>query len=64
MVATREGIIIEDRFCILTGLVSHGIEIFGPFDTFQEALDYCDKKLTDTTWEIAIMRKEITDAND
>ena len=56
--ANRVDLLIETSYVIIRGLLDRGISIHGPFNTYQEAVDYGGKNFPDDTREIIKMTKE------
>jgi len=56
----RTSINLRETYVIIRGLLDKGINLYGPFDTVEEALRYGDKNFPDDTREIIKMCKEIT----
>ena len=55
----RTSVIVMESYCILRGLISKGIILYGPFNSWHEAHSYGDKNFPEDTREITIMRKEV-----
>jgi hypothetical protein len=55
---SREGTVVYQSFVILRGMVSKGIDLYGPFISVEEAKDYGDKNFPNDTREIMTMLKE------
>jgi hypothetical protein len=43
------------KYCILTGNPIDGMGVIGPFDTVDDAQNFVQNRLTDSTWWIVTM---------
>ena len=59
MVATRLEITLISSWVIIRGLLARGVELYGPFNTLEEAQDYSGKNFPDDTREYIQMVKEV-----
>jgi hypothetical protein len=57
--SARLEISIHIQWAIIRGLLSRGIELYGPFHTYEEAVDYHGKNFPDDTAEFIQLRKEV-----
>jgi len=55
----RQSFDVQETYVIIRGLLSKGINLYGPFSTINDAISYGNKNFPDDTREITIMRKEI-----
>ena len=54
----RTSTTIETNYLIMRGLIHKGIVFYGPFDSVEEATEYCGKNFPDDTITIMAMNKE------
>jgi hypothetical protein len=55
---TRVDTTIVESYCILRGLHSKGITVYGPFETHNDAAAYAINYFLEDTWEVVPMIKE------
>jgi hypothetical protein len=56
---TRLSIDIEIKWGVIRGYKMKQLEIYGPFDTIEEAMDFSGKNFPDDTVDYFEMKKEI-----
>ena len=56
----RASVDILECWVIVRGLLTKGIQLYGPFDTFDQAQEYGNKNFPEDSREFTIMRKEVT----
>ena len=56
---TRLSIDIEIKWGVIRGYKLKALEIYGPFDTVEEAIDFCGKRFPDDTCDYFEMKKEV-----
>ena len=56
---TRLSINIEIKWGVIRGNKLKALEIYGPFDTVGEAIDFCGKRFPDDTCDYFEMKKEV-----
>ena len=49
---------IEPAYLIMRGLIYKGIVFYGPFESIEEATEYCGKNFPEDTITIMAMNKE------
>ena len=49
---------IETTYLIMRGLIYKGIVFYGPFESIEEATEYCGKNFPEDTITIMAMNKE------
>jgi|TARA_Y100000296_G_C5129826_1_gene234911 hypothetical protein len=57
--STRLGIDIEIKWGAIRGVTPKELEVYGPFDTLEEAQIFCGKRFPDDTVDYFEMKKEI-----
>ena len=57
--STRLEITIEIKWGVIRGIIPKALEIYGPFDTVEEAIDFCGKRFPDDTCDYFEMKKEV-----
>ena len=55
----RESIEIIESIVIIRGLLGKGIQLYGPFKTMEEAMEYGSKNFSKDTKEYITMYKEV-----
>ena len=54
----RKSMNIETAYLIMRGLIYKGIVFYGPFESIEEATEYCGKNFPEDTITIMAMNKE------
>ena len=54
----RKSMMIETAYLIMRGLIHKGIVFYGPFESVEEATEYCGKNFPEDTITIMAMNKE------
>ena len=55
---SRVDVVVKESYCILRGLHSKGVDVYGPFDFAHEAVLYAERHFKEDTWELVSMIKE------